>query len=156
MTSLDVNYDPEFETAEDVANFMLEQTRLAYVERSFEHFRLRMHLPQLIGTFTGERTIETIEEVRAIYSEMCRYMDRHGVVDLYRRTIAATFESPDLVKSTFVSKHVMSGYAISEEIVAHGELVRVDGRWKIRSCSYATDIEEVTRILSGETWARRA
>lgn len=139
--------DPVFATADAVSDHALEVTRRAYLARDFEQFSERFLLPQIVGTFEGEEKIETLEDLRVLFDAMLANMDQLGVIDLKRNTVCAEFLAPDLVQATFVSQYVLPGYALSDEVVAHGQLCWHDGLWKIQESRYATPMEAVSRAL---------
>ncbi len=143
--------DPNFTDPVEVSDFLLEKTRKAYFDRDFDAFRQRFLLPKWVGSYNGERLIETVSALREVYDNMCAFFDSQGVIDLRRRTLSATFETPDVMRCTYVQQYVLTGYALTEELVALGTCRRVDGMWKVSACNYATDIPEVNRVLVPKT-----
>ncbi len=148
MTQIALPPDPPFADAAAVSEFLLEETRAAYQNRDFEALACRFSLPQSMGTFDGERMISTRAELKAIFDAMCDYFESLGVLDLQRKTIAARFINPDRIQATFVSQHVLPGYLLSDEVIAHRVLIRVDGRWLIADGHYATDMPGVRRAMA--------
>ena len=140
--------DPELETAEAIADYLLETTGAAYMARDFDKFLLCFNLPQPVGTFSGDRVIETADEVREVFDAICAQFDARGVLDLRRKTLHARFLDPDTVETTFISQMVMRGYQLSDETTGHSLLGRVDGRWKILDGRYATTDTAIARALS--------
>ena len=141
------DFDPVFETAFEVSEWLLQVTRDAYLERNFDKFARRNLLPQTLGNFDGDKVIHTRAELERIFSAMLEHFQIHGITDLKRHTIAANFLSPTEIEATFVSQHVSRGYMLSEEIAVHGKAKLVDGLWKIAEGRYATNIEQVSRAL---------
>ena len=140
--------DPDFEDAVGVSDHVLELTRSAYMNRDVDAFCARFQLPQIIGTFDGDRTVGSTDELSAIFWAMRRHYDSLGVIDLNRRTIAAHFLDDGRVEQTFSTQLVLPGFAQSDEIVVHGYLALEDGLWKVAGSRYATDMTPVTRALS--------
>jgi len=140
--------DPIFDTPRAVSQHLLEVTRQAYLNRDFSVFEERFVLPQICGSFEGDQLLETSGDLKTIFESMLSYFDRIGVVDIRRRTLAAQFESESLVTATFVSHYVLPGFLVSDDIVAHGKLIFVDGLWRIHSHRYATDMQGVSDALT--------
>lgn len=147
---MDVNIstDPSFDTAIEVSDFMLEETRVALMDRDFDAFAMRCHFPQAMGTFQGVNMINSVEDFRPVFQAMCIHFDTTGVIDLRRKTLEANFVAPDIVEATFESRHLMAGFRLSDEIFAKGTLQLMDGRWLMTGCHYATKITGVSRALS--------
>lgn len=148
MADTALTHDPDFDDPTDISDYVLELTRRGYVERDFELFCSRFLLPHPIGTFQGERLLETRDDIKAIYDAMCVEHDTLGAIDLQRKTISARFLGDDRVLHTFETRLVLRGYSLSDEVVAHGTLHRVDDRWMIAASSYATTIDGITRAFS--------
>lgn len=140
--------DPEFDDPLAVSDFLLEVTRKAYFDNDFGSFSKRFALPQVIGTFEGDRTIKNADDLEAVFQSMRQYFARVGVIDLNRRTLSARFLDADTVQYTAISQHILPGYALSEDILIHGILRRIDGLWRISDNRYATTIEPVMRALT--------
>ena len=133
----------------EIADHLLELTRQAYHARDFEVFRKYFIVPQVVGTFDGDRVIRTLSELREVYEAMLDMMAQRGVIDIKRRTIEARFLGPDRIQSTFISEYILPGYAISDEVVAHGTLRCVDGQWMVEESRYATAMDGVSKALMG-------
>ncbi|MCH2165827.1 MAG: hypothetical protein MK098_14435 [Marinovum sp.] len=139
--------DPDFASAEDVSEYVLEITRTAYLERDAELFCSRFQLPQLVGTFKGNRVLETPNQLKSVFWDMCNIFTNQGVLDFKRKTLAASFKNPNYIQRTFVTQYILPGFALSDEIFGHGYLVRENNVWLIAESTYATKIESVARVL---------
>ncbi|MEO0486456.1 MAG: hypothetical protein AAF092_11150 [Pseudomonadota bacterium] len=136
--------------ARAVANHVLEETRVAYLTGDYARFKACCHLPQLIGSFDGDRVISEDAELRAIFDRMTAFFGTEEVVDLHRTLIVAEFRGPDAVEATFVSKYLFKSGQLGEETYAHGVLRRIDGTWKIAESRYASTYQAVTDVLIGK------
>ncbi|MEM6938774.1 MAG: hypothetical protein AAF509_01450 [Pseudomonadota bacterium] len=125
----------------------MDVTEKAYLDRDFENFALWFHLPQTVGTFEGDKCIETQEQLRSVFRSMCTHFESLGVVALRRRVIEAKFLDPDVVQATFVSQHLMRGHVLGDETVAHGLLKYVQGRWQIAESRYASENQDFRKAL---------
>lgn len=126
---------------------LLERTRAAYMKDDFDAFHACFVLPHTIETFEGERRVETMAQHREIFMAMRAMMQDMGVIDMHRRAIEAAFIAPDRIDTTFVSKYILPGYKVSEEVVGNSILELIDGAWKIRDSRYATQMNIVSRTL---------
>ncbi|MEO1705951.1 MAG: hypothetical protein AAFR50_11535 [Pseudomonadota bacterium] len=135
------------ESATDISNAMLEETRAAYIACDFERFANCFLFPQLVGTFSGDRVVADKSGLRDVFDAMCAHHKHAGVMDLYRLTINASFDGPDAIRTTFLTRDVLQGHVFGDEVVGHGVLSRVDGRWKILESRYATASQAVEEVL---------
>jgi hypothetical protein len=133
--------------ARAISDEFLEKTRAAYMERDFEAFSLFFELPQTVGTFHGQRTIETLDDLADVFGAMCNHFDALGIVDLYRRTLEAQFVDPLTIQATFVSFPVIRGEVLGAETVASGYLRCINGSWMMAGTNYASADSGVTRAL---------
>ncbi|MCC1494351.1 hypothetical protein [Cognatishimia sp. F0-27] len=147
MTSERHDRDPVFRTAKQVVDFLLEEIRLAYMNRDFPRYRKRLSLPHRLGTFDGDVDLKTEEDIRRLFDDMRAYLDERGVIDLARHTVSAQFITSDLIEATFVSRHVTRDYRLSEEVIGHGTLRHENGIWRIPECRYATQEAAFNRTL---------
>ena len=141
-------HDPDFDDPTEISDYVLELTRRGYVERDFDLFSSRFVLPHPIGTFQGERLLETRDDIRAVFDAMCAEHDALGAIDLKRKTISARFLGDGRVQHTIETRLVLHGYSLSDEVIAHGTLRLMDHRWMIETSSYATTLDGITRAFS--------
>ncbi len=142
--------DPPCSSATEICQFALQVTRQAYADRDAQTFVDRFVVPHSIGTFEGERRVESAADIEAMFHGMCIYFRDNGIVDLRRRVIAADFRRDDLIEATFVSQHVSRGDLVGQEVVVHTFLKRIDGRWRFGDSRYATELGAVSRTLLGK------
>lgn len=141
-------HDPHFEGPAAVGNYMLDITGTALLNGDFDAFFSRCHLPQTLGTFEGTRILATAEDIQTIFTSVCAHLRTIGALELRRRTIAARFIEANQVQYTFSSQYVLPGLQLTPESVAHGRLVRTEGRWKIADHHYATSNPKLQQALS--------
>lgn len=139
--------DPLFTNATAVSDFLLEETRRAFELRDVELFCYRFLLPQLMGTFDGQRRITTREELEGIYQRTAAYFDTYGVLDMRRRTVEAQFETPTRVRATYHSQHLTKGPSLSDAVVGTSTLHLIDGIWLVGSSEYATKSVVLSQVL---------
>lgn len=140
--------DPIMHDPVEISDFLLEVTRRAYAAKDSAQFCARFRLPLIVGSLEGDIVLSAEADVRDLFLRMCRYFDDHQIKDLQRKTIAAKFEAENIVQATFVSRHVLPGYILGNEILAHGRLHLVDGVWKIAESRYATDSVPISLAIS--------
>ncbi len=133
-----------------VADMMLRVTEAAYFSGDFETFATWFHLPQTVGTFDGDRRLETEADLRAVFDAMLAHFKAVGVIALRRKVLAARFIAPTVVEATFAAQYILRGHVLSEETVGHGHLRYVEGQWKIAESHYASPDPEITRALMEE------
>lgn len=141
--------DPEFESAVAVSDHLLAVTGQAYLSRNVDMFLQRFLLPQTVGTFKGEQVVETPDDFRALFKDMCAHFDTIGLIELNRKTISAKFLEPHIVQATFSTQYITRGYTVSEESFGHGHLRLDRGLWKIANNNYATTSDAITNVLLG-------
>lgn len=138
---------PASDDATAISDYLLEKTGDAYFVRDFDAFAKWFHLPQVVGTFAGDRTVHTRAELKTMFDAVCEIFEAQDVVALHRTTLAAKFLDPDTVQSTFLSRQVLANNLFGEELVAHGLLKRIDGQWKVAEGRYATQDRAITQAL---------
>ena len=138
---------PDESSAVSISDFLLDVTGAAYMARDFDAFSVWFHLPQIVGTFEGDRNLETRDDLRMIFDAMCAQFDAMGVLELHRETLEAQFLDPDTVQSTYRAQQVMRGHVYGPETIAHGLLGRRDGQWRILESRYATSDAAIARAL---------
>ncbi len=148
MSIRPITRDPEMTDAFEVAEYMLEATRQAYADRNFVLFAKRFALPQTIGTFDGDVEIATIEQLEEFYHRACNYFDSNDIIDVQRKTIAAQFISPDVVETTYSSRHLYRTYMFSDEVIGTGTIRNFDGIWKITGSRYATNNPQFSNVIA--------
>ena len=150
MNRVQPQADPEFNTAKEVADFLLDVTRKMILSGDTDGFLSRCRLPQTIGTFEGTRILTKPAELREIFENVGQHLAAIGALDMQRKTIAARFIDPDQVQSTFSSQYVLPGLQLTPETVAHGRLVRTQGIWQIAEHHYATVNPSFERALAAK------
>lgn len=143
-------HDPHFEDPVAVGDYVLDVTGAALLNSSFDVFLDRCHLPQTLGTFEGTRILATPEDIQTIFKGVCAHLKTIGALELRRRTIAARFIDADQLLYTFSSQYVLPGFQLTQESVAHGRLVRTEGRWKIADHDYATSNAKLQQVLDAK------
>ena len=126
---------------------VVEETRVAYLNRDFQNFSRFCDIPQVVGSFEGDRTITKMSQMQVIVDKMCEFFDRSEVVDLHRSLLVAEFRGPDAVEATFVYKYLLQSGQLSEETYAHGVLRRVGDMWKISESRYASRYQAIENAL---------
>lgn len=140
--------DPHLNDAVAVSDYVLEATRKAYMSRDFLGFKERFIIPQVIDTFDSDYKLETFDDLKSVFDNVCKLLENQGILDLQRRTISALFLSPERVQFTYVTQHLRPDLSLTEEIFVHGTLHLFDGIWRIEDSRLATDSAAVIHALS--------
>ena len=126
-------------SAQTIAEDLLEITGRAIMTRDFDSFRSSFHLPQNIQTMGQSIYVETAEDLRRAFDQMCNHLEAIGVTDLVRFVAAAAYQSPDRITSTHVADLLRDGKRLQDPYPAFSVLERFDDAWKITSCEYALE-----------------
>lgn len=141
---------PEFDTAEDIAEYFLDRTGTALMTGDFDLFASCFLLPQKMETFQGRRDIETLSDLREVFDGVTLHFKRKNATQLERHCIEARFRDPDTVVSTHMSRLVSGSSLVQKPYPVMSVLKRVDGIWQISDSMYAIEDEEShARALSG-------
>lgn len=143
-------------TAFEVSEYLLGVTGQAMLANDAETFADRFIVPQVIGTFDGDRVMETRDDVIQTFRGVVRNLRQIGADRLVRYTVAAMFDGDDTdcVIATFES-HAMRGQESRRNpVMCHGKLRRVNGLWMVAESRYAvSSAPELDRVLMGNQQA---
>jgi len=84
-------------TAKEIAEDILERTRIGLIENEFETFVACFALPHSVDTIEGRKLIETHEQVRVTFDSIQAFFAEHGVTDISRQCIDASFRNDDTI-----------------------------------------------------------
>ncbi len=142
--------DPDFETAEEVANYMLEVTEPIVLSGNGEAMAKRFKLPQFVASPSGAIMVETQEDLNSLMSGIARAYKNLGVTRLRRFVVWAEFENPNLVHSITVSVPMRRRKIAQKPFPFEGSLERIDGFWKISDARYAVvEDDDLSKALVG-------
>lgn len=127
------------EIARDISERLLALTGQALLANDFESFARHFQLPHFIATLEHERTIETQEELCALFMRVTEDYQRRRVTDLVRFCDVAEFRTPTRIEATHTT-HMMSGdQRVIDPFPTFSVLDKIDGDWKVSSSQYAVD-----------------
>jgi hypothetical protein len=129
----------DFETARDVAEYLLERTGEAIMSGDFALFETYFCLPQTIETFEGSCLVTTRDELKVVFDAVRTYYEVKGVTQLSRRCVAADFKDAESIASTYETRLISGAQIVQKPFPAFSTLKRVDGEWRIASCIYAIE-----------------
>lgn len=122
-----------------ISQRLLEITGAFMMAGDFERFADNFDLPQHMETFEGQRLVTTREEFRVIFDAVRTYYQVNGVTHLVRHCISAEFKSEDCISATHETRVLNGVRLVQKPFPAYSTLLRIDGRWKVKSCIYAIE-----------------
>ena len=123
----------------DVASTLLEITGDALISGSFDDFRAVFHVPQYMATMAGPIYMETEEDMRRAFDEMCKHLKGIGVTDLVREVVACEYTSATRIESTHTAELLRNGQRLSDPYPVFSVIEKVDGTWKVTGSEYALE-----------------
>ncbi len=130
---------PELHTAREVSEYLLDMTANALMQRDFDSLARAFKLPQFMTTSQTRITLNTPDELQAVFEHMCDYYQSLGVTELNRICEAAEFDDLDTVRATHTSHILVDGEPLVPPYPVYSVLERTDGVWQIASSDYALD-----------------
>lgn len=125
--------------ATDIAQALLEVTGNALMSEDFAAFAAVFHVPQVMTTMAGPIQMETIDDMRRAFDDMCQHFAAIGVTELIRNCVAAEYKTPTRIETTHVSELLHNGKRLSEPYPVFSVLEKIDGNWKVTGGEYALE-----------------
>jgi hypothetical protein len=129
----------DFARAQDISQYLLDETGMAYRDGDFLRFARCFQLPQHVATFDGTRELRDLDDLRAMFDRMRVFFASKGVTHLERRCIRADFEGPDCVRAIHESRFMAGDQVVETAWPAYSILKCIDGVWKVSFSQYAVD-----------------
>jgi ketosteroid isomerase-like protein len=125
--------------ATDIAEALLDLTGTAIMKRDFDAFAPSFQLPHVMVTIKDVITVETSDDLRRAFDQMCDHFAAIGVTDLVRQIVAAEYKTPARIQSTHVADLLHNGKRLADPYPVYSVLEKIDGQWKITSSEYAVE-----------------
>lgn len=116
---------------------LLAQTGAALISGDFDLFSACFLLPQTVDTFDGRKLIETIEDMREVFSSVRSYHRKRNVTDIVRRSTEASFRDDETIVAVHTSRLLSGSQLIGEALSAFSIIKRTSDGWKVASSQYA-------------------
>lgn len=129
--------DPEFASALEVHEMLLEVTRQAYLDRDVDAFASRFHLPCEVNFFDTSLRLSARADVAEFMMSMRIFAGDNDAVSLVRLSVSADFLDLNTIATTHLSYVVANGQLLDDPWHCHSVARRFDGRWKFTSSDYA-------------------
>jgi len=138
-----------FASAKEICDRILQETGAALLAHDFPSFESLIHLPTTVETFEGRRVIETREELRRTFEDVCHHYDTVSATDLVRHVVAAEHVDEDTIRAT-VQCRVLCGTELRQApYIIFSKYIRLGGEWRIAESTYVLDDAPIyTRALS--------
>lgn len=133
-----------------IVDEMLEQTRVAAFTRDFDLFSQWCALPHTITTFEKKRTIETMDELKAVFFAQCDNFAAMQVTDMVRKCEAAKLEAPDCIHEMHTTNLMSGDSRVADPYPAYMELAQRDGAWRVSKSDYAVKAGSGFEIALGK------
>lgn len=133
---------PEFKTAREVSEHLLNLTADALLREDFACLAAAFRLPHKVTTNGSETILKTPEELDACFRQTCAHYKSQGVTELHRVCEAAQFHGADRVEATHISHVIAHGETIVPPYPVFSVLERTDGQWGITGSDYALNDDQ--------------
>ncbi|WP_131802818.1 hypothetical protein [Cognatiyoonia sediminum] len=114
-----------------IASTLLKVTEQSYWDRDFETFASCFRIPHIIGSLEGDRIVETLEELRAIFDTMGAHYEALGALALRREAYEAVLVDNDNLRVMFTSQQELPNRVLTNKINFYSEVEREGEDWKI-------------------------
>ncbi|MDJ0823821.1 MAG: hypothetical protein QNJ09_18690 [Paracoccaceae bacterium] len=121
----------------EISDYLLRKTGEAFISGDFDSFAECFELPQDIETFEGQRHLETLEDLRSLFTSLQGYFRSLGVTSLERHCIEAKYRDPDTIAATHQSRLMTGSVLLRAPYPAFSVLKRRDGVWRVAFSQYA-------------------
>ncbi len=140
-------------SAKVVSEQLLEETGNALLNRDFESFAKAFHVPQTVTTYDRTIELETVDDLRRVFEQMCTSFESLSVTDYVRECVAAEFKSKTVIETTHVSHLIRNGTHVMPPYPVYSTLEMKDGRWKVSGGAYAVDQDtgQARALASGQS-----
>lgn len=109
----------------------------ALIDGDFDAFASIFHLPHVLSTFEGTTTLETPQDLHAVFKTVTKRFASLGVTAIVRECIAADRKAEDLIEATHTSRFMAGSQQVNETSSAFSELRLFEGVWLGTSSQYA-------------------
>ncbi|MEM6618231.1 MAG: hypothetical protein AAF631_02900 [Pseudomonadota bacterium] len=123
--------------ARDIASRLLDQTGRALVTGDFELFAPCFHLPQVLSSQLGERTLLRHEEVQEVFERVRWHYRGLQITKMQRRCMASMFVDHHTILSVHRTRLLRGADLVQKPFKALSTITQVGGVWRIKSCDYA-------------------
>jgi len=130
--------DPDFASALEVHEMLLDVTRQANLDRDVDAFASRFHLPCEVYFFDSSRRLSARADVAEFMMSMRAFAGDNDNVSLVRLSVSADFLDLNTIAATHMSYVVAKNQLLDNLWHCHSVALRFDGRWKFTSCDYAS------------------
>lgn len=143
--------------AEEIADDLLYRTGQAMSSGNGDQFSECFSVPHMMETPEGARVLASEDAIRSVYDCVRSYYDLNGVTEVVRTVLSAEFLGPDLVGAMYVTRLIQEGQTpFRNPYPMYSILRRLDGAWRVTTCSYAIlDSPEHNRALLADRPRRR-
>lgn len=136
--------------AVQIAEQLLERTRLEMFGGAFEDFANGFCIPMRVETFDGMRMLNCEADIKAVHDSLQARFTEAGATDLIRHVVAAEFRTDTIIHSTHESRLIRHRTYLQEPMSAFSVLKLGDSGWQVADATYAvTDDDTYARVLTG-------
>ncbi|WP_184563279.1 hypothetical protein [Sulfitobacter undariae] len=126
-------------TAKEISEEILEITGKALLSNDFDSFEPCFRIPHFISSSEDKATINTREEMRAMFGKLVEYYTLNRVTELVRIIEVSEYRTPTRIEATHIT-HVMSGnQRLGDSFPCYSILEFIDGHWQVINSQYAVD-----------------
>lgn len=141
---------PNFTTAKDVSENLLDRTGKALMSGDFDLFASCFVLPHVIETFQGRRTVETVDDLKKVFDGVTAYFRQKNVTELARHCVEAEFRDDDTIVATHMSRVVSGARLVQKPYPVLSVLRKIGENWIISDSMYAIEDQPAhAKALSG-------
>ena len=126
-------------TAQSISQHLLDQTGRGLMTGDFDIFGACFQYPHKIETFDGERVVEDIDAMRAVFFDVRCYYEKSGVTDLVRHCVKAEFRDDKTVSAIHQSRLVAGSTLVQKPYNAFSIIRCIKGKWLVTQSQYAVD-----------------
>lgn len=144
----------ERETAYHIAEEILAKTGTAIMKGDFDAFGRWFTVPMTTESFDGQRRVESLTDLRAVFDGAFRFYNLLNVTDLIRHVITAEFAADGTLHTVHEARLLSYQIMLEQKTTCFSRMRRIDGSWKIDLTRYAnTRAPQLDAVLSGANHA---
>ncbi|WP_341864007.1 hypothetical protein [Gymnodinialimonas sp. 57CJ19] len=116
----------------------------------FSRFLPFFHLPLVLETFEGERTVDTPEVLRFVFNGLHDSQHDLDIVEVKRTCSVAQFVGPDEIRAVHETKLIDRSGIVQQAYTGLCTMCQIDGQWQLTRCQFAEEkVSQPTLALRG-------
>lgn len=120
----------------DIVEELVTATGTALMKDDFPSFRDRFAFPHVVITFSGERIVETEDQLRDTFDKVQTHYRLSGVERMERTVLHGEFQDVETILCAHETRLFRQDKLVQKPISVSSHLELLDGAWKITHTDY--------------------